>query len=453
VFGFLQVGKGILLSDRHPSAVTPGNYPPVHLSWIVWGLGAAFYFTGFYQRVAPAVMTDQLMADFEISAAALGHLSAFYFYSYVAMQIPTGILSDLWGPRRLLTTGALVASLGTFLFALAPTVLLAYMGRLMIGGSVAVAFVAMLKLASHWFPPNRFATITGIALFCGVAGAVSAGVPLRFLVDHFYWRPVMLASGVGTGLITLGIWLFVRDDPSERDYKSYAAGAEGHGNPGGTNPLAGLEKVLRYRNTWLISLAPSGVVGPVLAFSGLWGVPYLSARFHLTPTQSAAVTSALMVAWAVAGPVIGAFSDRIGRRKSLYLAGSIVASAGWIVALLVQGLPAWAFVILIILIGLASGVMIIGFAFVKESVPPSLAGTVSGVCNMGVMLGPMILQPLMGWVLDKNWHGLMEKGARVYGVDAYQASFVPVITWSVLAVLLISITKETYCRQRVFDDE
>jgi MFS family permease len=441
------------MSDGDPSGVASGGRPPAYLSWIVWGLGAAFYSTGFYQRVAPAVMTDQLMADFEISATALGHLSAFYFYSYAAMQIPTGILSDLWGPRRLLTTGALVASLGTFLFALAPTLLVGNVGRLMIGGSVAVAFVAMLKLASHWFPPKRFATVTGIALFCGVAGAVSAGVPLRFLIDHFHWRPVMLASGMVTGLITLGIWFFVRDDPSERDYKSYAPGARGHGNPGGMNPpLGGLEKVFRYRNTWLVSLAPSGVAGPVLAFSGLWGVPYLSARFHLTPTQGAAVTSALMVAWATAGPVMGALSDRIGRRKSLYLGGSIVASAGWIVALLVRGLPAWAFVLLIILIGLASGVMIIGFAFVKESVPPSLAGTVSGVCNMGVMLGPMILQPLMGWALDKNWNGLMEKGVRVYDVGAYQTSFIPMMAWSILTVLLISITKESHCRQMVSDD-
>ncbi len=61
---------------------------------------------GFFQRVAPAVMTDELMGDFGISAAGLGSLSAFYFYSYVAMQVPTGLLADRWGPRRLLSVGA-----------------------------------------------------------------------------------------------------------------------------------------------------------------------------------------------------------------------------------------------------------------------------------------------------------------------------------------------------------
>jgi fucose permease len=92
--------------------------PPARLAWTVWGLGAALYIIGFFQRVAPGVMTAELMDDFDITAAALGNLSAFYFYSYVAMQIPTGLLADSWGPRRLLTAGALVAGVGSLSFAL-----------------------------------------------------------------------------------------------------------------------------------------------------------------------------------------------------------------------------------------------------------------------------------------------------------------------------------------------
>ena len=86
-------------------------------AWLIWGLGALFYLSGFYLRVAPAVMTSELMADFAVGAAGLGNLSAFYYYTYVGMQLPTGVLADLWGPRKLLASGALVAGLGTLLFA------------------------------------------------------------------------------------------------------------------------------------------------------------------------------------------------------------------------------------------------------------------------------------------------------------------------------------------------
>jgi len=96
--------------------------------------------------------------------------------------------------------------------------------------------------------------------------------------------------------------------------------------------------------------------------------------------------------------------------------------------------------------GLCGG-MIIGFAFVKESVPPSLTGTVSGVCNMGVMIGPMVLQPAMGWVLDLHWHGAAVNGVRVYSPEAYRTAFLLMIAWSMLSVVMTLFSRETHCRQ------
>jgi MFS family permease len=424
------------------------GYPPACLSWVVWGLGAAFYLSGFYQRVAPAVMTDRLMADFAIGAASLGNLSAFYFYSYVAMQIPTGILADTWGPKRLLTAGAFTASLGAFLFAAAPAILFANVGRLLIGGAVGVAWVALLKLSMHWFPPRRFAMTSGLALFCGVAGAVCAGVPLRIMVEHFGWRPVMLASAGASLAIAAAISIVVRNDPSERGYASFIPSANITPDSA-TSVFAGLLKVFHYKNTWLLSIAPAGVAGPVLAFSGLWGVPFLSTHYGLSHAKSAALTSVLLIAWAFGGPVLGALSDRIGRRKPLYAAACFLASAGWGLILFVPQLPVWALTCLAAIVGFASAAMIIGFAFVKESAPLSLTGTVSGVCNMGVMIGPMVLQPVMGWVLDRNWDGMMEGGIKIYHLGAYQAAFSLMMIGSILSAVLICFTTETHCQQMV----
>ena len=424
------------------------KYPPVYLSWIVWGLGAALYISGFYQRVAPAVMTDYLMADFKIGAVGLGNFSAFYFYSYAAMQIPTGVLVDYWGPRKLLTAGAFIAALGAFLFAAAPNILVANIGRLLIGGSVGVGWVAMLMLSIHWFPSHLFAMTSGIGLFLGVAGAVSAGVPLRILVDQFGWRPVMLASAGVSLIIVVFIWIVVRDDPSERGYTSFAPPSS-TGNHSAETLLTGLRKVLCYKNTWLLSIAPGGIAGPVLAFSGLWGVPFLTTHYGLTPPKSAVLTSILLVSWAFGGPLLGILSDRIGRRKPIYVTGCFAICAGWIVILFVPDLPFWALAFFLSVVGFASGSMMLGFAFVKESVPLSLAGTVSGVCNMGVMIGPMVLQPAIGYVLDTKWNGLLENGIRSYHLGAYQSAFTLMIAWSFISAILICFTTETRCRQIV----
>ena len=420
------------------------KYPPVRLAWTMWGLGALLYLIGFYQRVAPAVITDELMKDFAIGAAGLGNLSAFYFYSYVAMQTPTGILADRLGPRRLLSIGALVAGIGTLIFAFAPTMLWAGLGRLLIGGSVAVAFVGMLKLAGNWFAPRQFALATGMALFCGIIGAVFAGVPLRLLVNAVGWRPVMIVSAIITVLVAVAIWLWVRDDPVEKGYKSYSPRLPG--KSAGYSILAGIKELFRYRNTWLLCLIPGGVVGCILTFSGLWGVPFLTTHYGLLPAQAAAVNSAMLVAWAIGGPLCGGLSDRIGLRKPLYVFCNVALVGAWSVIIFIPGLPLPLLIGLLLFAGLASGGMIISFAFIKESVPSDLGGTVSGIINMGVMAGPMIMQPAVGWVLDLKWQGEILNGVKLYSFDAYQAGFSLMLAWALLSAVLIFFTKETYCK-------
>jgi nitrate/nitrite transporter NarK len=424
----------------------PKNYPPVRLAWFMWGLGAALYLIGFYQRVAPAVMTGELMQDFGISAAGLGNLSAFYFYSYVAMQTPTGILADRLGPRRLLTMGALIASLGGLIFGLAPTMMWAGLGRLLIGGSVAVAFVGTLKLASHWFAPRQFALATGIALFCGIIGAVFAGVPLRLLVTSVGWRPVMTVSALITLAVAAAIWLFVRDDPAEKGYLSYSP--ESGGETAEFSILAGIKEIFRYRNTWLLCLIPGGVVGCILTFSGLWGVPFLVTHYGLTPARAAALNSAILIAWAIGGPLCGGLSDRMGLRKPLYVICNAILVIAWGIIIFIPGLPLPLLTGLVLLAGLASGGMIIGFAFIKESVPSNLGGTASGILNMGVMTGPMIMQPAVGWILDLKWQGAVIDGSKIYSFSAYRCGFALMLSWAVLSAVLILFTKETYCRQK-----
>ena len=421
------------------------NHPPAILAWSVWGLGALLYLIAFYQRVAPAVITDKLMTEFALGAAALGNLSAFYFYSYVAMQIPTGVIADRWGPRKLLTLGAGVAAVGSALFALAPNVWWANAGRLLIGGSVAVAFVSMLKLATHWFAPRQFALASGMALFMGVVGGVFAGVPLRMLVDAFGWRAVMGVSALLTAVLCAAIWLRVRDDPQDAGYTSHYAGD--HRAIHETSILRGLMEVLSYRNTWLLLLTPGGPAGGMLTFAGLWGVPYLIQIHGLAPKQAAAITSAMLVAWALGGPLLGTASERMRRRKPLYVLTCALAVMAWAVLVFAPPLPLMALLPLLLALGFVSGSIIIGFAYAKESVPLRLAGTASGVTNMGVMLGGMVLQPSVGWMLDRHWQGAASGGVRIYHYDAYQAGFMLMFGWVVVSLILISLTRETNCKQ------
>jgi sugar phosphate permease len=420
------------------------HLPPASLAWLVWGLAATLYLIAFYQRVAPAVITGELSAEFGLSAASLGNLSAFYFYGYVAMQIPTGLLADRFGPRKVLALGAAATAAGTLLFALAPDVAVANAGRLAIGAAAGVGFVSMLKLASHWMPSRQFAFVSGVAVFAGVVGATLAGAPLRMAVDAFGWREVMGASAAVTFAAAIAIWLVVRDDPGDRGYESYFPSHAHEGRP--ASVAAQIREVLSYRNIWLLLAVPGAFSAIMLTFAGLWGVPFLVTQYGFTIREAALLASAMLIVWSASSMAYGPLSQRMGRRKPIYAAGLVASLALWSVVVFVPGMPRAMLVTVLLGVAVAGGAFIVNFAFAKESVPARLAGTVSGIANMGVMLGGMLMQPLVGFMLDRHWDGAVDDGARVYSFAAYQSGFALMLAWGAVALVLLAFTRETHCR-------
>jgi MFS family permease len=435
-------------SASAPAAGAQATPPPVLLSIVVWSIPAIFYVFAFFLRSSPAVMTGELMRSFGIGARDLGTLSAFYFYAYVLMQIPTGMLIDSLGPRKLLMFCSISAAAGTFLFGATGNFAMACAGRAIVGGATAAAWLVILKLATHWFPSRRFAMISGLGLLIGNIGALTAQVPLRLLVENFSWRTVVTASAVVILLVAVLAWAFVRNDPSERGYLSYAPHQIQARKKTSLGQLgAGFKRIFAFRNTWLIFFAQGGLAGPIMTFTGLWGPPFLKARFGIPSTTAAAVCSVMIVCWAGASPIFGALSDRIGRRKPLYVAGCLVSAAGWATMFYVTALPLSVFVGIAALTSVASGAVILGFAYGKESVPVQYLGTVSGAINIGNMIGPTLLQPGIGRILEQHWTGAMANGARVYGVEAFQIAFLLSVGWTLLSCVLSSLTRDTGCRQ------
>ena len=391
-------------------------------------------------------MTTELMRDFHITGQDLGHLSAFYYYAYVLMQIPIGILVDSLGARKLLVMGSILAAAGTFLFSSTDSFAMACAGRAITGAATAVGWVVTLKLATHWFPSRIFATLSGLGLLIGNIGALFAQVPLRMLVEAYGWRSVGVASAIfifSMGLLALAA---VRDDPSEAGFASYAPKILQNRSLQQDSGV-GFFRIFHYTNTWLIFFAQGGFVGAILSFTGLWGPPFLRARFGLAPTSTAWISSLMIVCWASSSFLCGFLSDRFGRRKPIYVTGAGLAALGWLVMFYVPGLPLAAFVAVAALTSAAAGSVILGFAYAKESVPAQFLGTIGGLINAGNMIGPMTLQPAIGWILDKQWDGKIANGAHIYGVPAFQTAFALIAGWAILTCVLASLTRETHCKQ------
>jgi MFS family permease len=254
----------------------------------------------------------------------------------------------------------------------------------------------------------------------------------------------MMASAVATFLAAVAIWMVVRDDPVDRGYASYFP-SDPH-NQDAASMLAQLREVLTYRNTWLLFFAPGALSGIILTFAGLWGVPFLVSHHGFVTREAALVTSAMLVTWSLSSMAYGPLSQRMGRRKPVYVAGVVASMVLWSLVIFVPQLPRVVLIALLLGVSIAGGAFIVTFAFAKESVPARLGGTVSGIANMGVMLGGMVMQPLVGFVLDRHWEGAMAEGARAYGFAAYRWGFAMMLAWGAVSLVLLRFTRETGCR-------
>jgi len=367
---------------------------------IVFGIVLASFVLSFFHRTAPAAIAEELTRAFAINGAVLGTLAATYFYVYTCLQIPVGVLADTLGPRRLLTAGSLIAGAGSLAFALAPGWEIAAAGRTLVGVGVAVAFVAILKISAVWFPANRFATLNGITMFAGNLGAVVAAAPLAWLVGETSWRNIFVGLAVLSTLLGFATWWRVRDHPEDLGYAPVHAMPAPAGS--GVHWSRALREVLANRATWPGFLVNVGVGGSYLAFAGLWAVPYLVDTHRMARVAAAQHASLLLLGVAVGALAIGMLSDRLGSRRGVMRVCTLLYALSWLPWIAHAQWPpaatmAWFFVMGLLIPGFT-----LSWAVAKEVNRPEHSGMATSVVNVGIFLGTGILQPLVGWVLDRG---------------------------------------------------
>lgn len=380
---------------------------------LAYALGTAAFILAFFHRVAPGAIAADLRAAFDASSTALGFIAALYFYPYAAMQLPSGVLADSIGPRRLFTAGSLVAGAGSLVFACASSVGWLLVGRALVGLGVAVAFVSVLKLIASWYSEREFGTWVGVLMLFGNLGALLAAYPLAWVTQYVSWRAVFAVAG-GASLVTaLCIWLWVRDDPRDAGLPSVHP-ADGKADAGGAHAgwWDGLARVASNRDTWPGFFMHLGIVGSYLTFSGLWAVPYLTDGLGYTRASATLHVTVMILGFAFGSFAVGTLSDRMGRRLPLLRALSLLYLLSWLPWVLGWRLPAAASYAAFALMGVGIAGASLAWALAKELNPPALSGTATSLVNTGGFLGTALFQPLVGWVLDRSGAALPLEGYR-----------------------------------------
>lgn len=413
--------------------------------WLIVCCGMIFYCYNYFLRVSPSVMQNELSQAFHITATQFGTLAAFYYYAYTPMQIPAGIIYDKFGVRFVLCAACLIAVIGLSIFISADSYMTAGIGRFLIGLGCAFAYIGTLKLASIWLPANRFATVAGLTTAIGMTSGALAQKYLTAVINAIGYQKALHNALIAGVLLSIIVIFLVRNRPKNQNN---SAASEMQTPMNIRQLLDALLQIFANPQMWLIGIIGCLLYLPSSVFLDLWGIPYLKAVYHLTPDQAVTITSYTFYGWIISGPIIGALSDKIQRRRTPLTVTGFFAALLLCFVFYDHSINVSSLYFIFFAIGFCCGAHPLCFALGKETNPIQISGTSVAVTNMLIMLGGAVFQPVVGKLLDLHTTSpLGTNGLPIYSASDYTFALSVVPIGVALGIFLSFFLKETYCSQ------
>ncbi|HEY0166947.1 MAG TPA: MFS transporter [Jatrophihabitans sp.] len=364
-----------------------------------WAVAVAVYLAAVFHRTSLGVAGLQAADRFSISASQLSVFVLLQLGIYAGMQIPTGILVDRYGPRRLLVVAACTMGVAQLLFAAAESYPVALLARALLGLGDALTFVSVLRFAAGQFAPNRYPVVVSITGTLGQIGNLVATLPLTALLHGVGWTPTFLGAGLLSLVSGAAVYLLLPRAPRMP-----------RGSRQGTALLASLLSVGRRVNAaWSLAGTRVGFwlhfasMSTSLAFGVLWGVPFMVEGQRLSRNAAGAVLLFSVLLAIVIGPPIGYL---IGRRPAtrvpLAIGVNLLTVLGWyaVLAAFSHPMPYWLLLALVLVTTAGGPISSIGFALARDYNGPAIVGTATGVVNVAGFVAAIVACLSVGWTLD-----------------------------------------------------
>lgn len=408
--------------------------------WIIFAVLALQYIFVYFHRVCPAVVAQDLVETFSISATSLGILASGYFYPYALMQIPVGLLADSWGPRKTVTSFTLLAAAGAIMFGLAPSFEVATIARVIVGLGLSGVFVPAMKIFTEWFRPGEYAKISGAFMAVGGIGWLSASTPLALATRSFGWRTGFIAIGIITVALSVFAWVFLVDTPKKKGYPEINVRPTPTGAQKKIGLWAGIRLVFSTPRFWPLALWFFCEGSILFSFTGLWAGPYLKDIYGLSKPAIGNILSMVAIGMVVGSPLLGYLSDNIFKsRKKVLVACSLITVIEWaFIYFFYQSLSVPLFYVLFFMIGVCIGAaVIIAFTGTKELFPLEIAGTSVSCVNLFGFVGGVVYQPLIGYFMD-----IAGKVDGKYLPQGYNTTFLLLFVTSIVFLLSALCVKD-----------
>lgn len=379
---------------------------PESYRWTIGILLGVGVLVNYFDRVNLSVSHDALVQSFGITPAVFGQLSAAYSWTYAACQLPTGVVLDAFGVRKVSLYSIAIWGIASIAAAFAPGVLLFFLARLLLGIGEAPTFPANAKAVGAWFPQHERSLAT--AIFDSAAKLANAvGVPLLgLLLLRVGWR-MSFGFTAMLSFAYLGLFALLYREPDRFSLRDVVhSGGKTEDAAAMLAPPIPLARLMRERKVIGLAIG-SGAYNYVFYLLLTWLPTYLAQTLHITLRQSFLFTAA---PWLVAtvcdfflGGVLVDLLIRRGRnasnvRRTVLLIGT-ACGLGLVGAAFAHDLPSALLPISIAIGGLSAAAPVV-WSLPSLLVPNSSTGKVGGILNFSNQLSAIAAPILTGYTVQ-----------------------------------------------------
>ena len=380
------------------------------------------YYLSYLFRTINALIADRLAAELALTASQLGLLTAAYFVTFAAIQLPLGVWLDRHGPRRVQSMLLSTAAVGVTTFSLAGGFISLLIGRALIGLGAAGALMAGLKAIALWFPKERVTLLNGLFVTLGALGAVTATAPAEAVLDMTGWRGLFIMLAPATALCAAAIFLFV-PDPAGRTKSSSGAARL-------SRPI-GLKEIFADPRFWRLAPLSATCIGTSWALQGLWAASWFADVERLDRAEVVRRLFVMALALCAAALGLGIAADRLRRRgvavRSLLVGAALLFITAQVALVLRWPLPS---VLLWSIVAGMGAATVLSFAALAEEFPTESIGQANGALNVLHLVAAFITQAGIGLIVQQ-WPSVDGR----YPAAAYQAALAVSLSLQTAAVL------------------
>lgn len=398
---------------------------------LLWSVVSLLMVLHFFLLLSVGVITTEIRGALDLSALELSFLASSYLYIYLILQTPAGILLDEFGPRKLLTIGALVCGLGCWMFSSSEHLYLAIIARILTGGGLAFVFVASIQLAGRWFAKRYFGMMIGFSEASGMLGAIIGNMLLAIFMHKIGWRESYAWAALFSLLLSILAWVCIRDYPDH-----YVVTEKSKLTV--KKVIASIKVLSREPQVWLQSAYIALMYETITVFCGLWANPFLRQAFGLNLEQATMSCSLVLAGIGIGSPIAGILCDTDHKKAKCLKVCAIAMFVLMCVILYTPSLPAWLINMLMFMLGVSGSSLILCFTIVSDVAPEGAKGTSVGLTNTLSLSSAVILQPIIGWILNSLSHNVGRDGLELYTANNLRValSLLPVMIFTAYIVSL-----------------